>query len=179
MIPAAGGRPHRLTSHPANEHHPSFSRDGKWIYFTANRTGEYQIWKIPTSGGDAVQVTSTGGQVAFESTDAAHLYYLDTVGTAPSGLWRVSTSGGQPVRLLNGVISRAFAVAEQGIYYVDRPSSEARLNFFNFAKGQSVTVARGLGEVRSGLAVSPDGRAILFSRTDSSIDDLMLVENFR
>jgi hypothetical protein len=23
----------------------SFSRDGKWIYFTSNRTGEFQIWR--------------------------------------------------------------------------------------------------------------------------------------
>ena len=38
-IPASGGKPRRLTSHPANDHVPSFSRDGKWIYFSSNRSG--------------------------------------------------------------------------------------------------------------------------------------------
>jgi hypothetical protein len=40
-------------------------------------------------------------------------------------------------------------------------------------------VARNLGNVDNPLTVSPDGRTILYSRTDSSVDDLMLVENFR
>ena len=44
---------------------------------------------------------------------------------------------------------------------------------------RSTTVARNLGSNVEGLAISPDGRTILYSRTDSSVDDLMLVENFR
>jgi hypothetical protein len=49
----------------------------------------------------------------------------------------------------------------------------------NFAARRSSTVARNLGDVRTGLTASPDGRTILYTRTDSSVDDLMLVENFR
>jgi hypothetical protein len=33
--------------------------------------------------------------------------------------------------------------------------------------------------VRLGLAVSPDGRTIIFTRNDNLSSDLMLVENFR
>ncbi len=178
VISASGGKPRRLTFHPANDLVPSFSRDGQWIYFGSNRTGAYQIWKIPASGGEAVQVTHNGGFVAFESPDGAYVYYNQTAGS-PSALWRLPTSGGQPVKILEGVVSRAFSVIKSGIYYVDQPAGEARLQFFDFSTGRSSTVARNLGRTASGLSASPDGHTILYSRTDSSVDDLMLVENFR
>jgi hypothetical protein len=40
-------------------------------------------------------------------------------------------------------------------------------------------VARNLGEVDVPLTASRDGRLILFPRLDSSVNDLMLVQNFR
>jgi Tol biopolymer transport system component len=180
VIPAAGGKPRRITSHPANDHVPSFSQDGRWIYFGSLRTGDYQIWKIPAAGGAAVQVTSNGGFRAAEGTDGAHVYYTQNPGRT-LGLWRLPTSGGQPVRLLEGVLSEDFAVLETGIYYFDQLSSQPRLQFFDFASGRSTTVARDLGaiDVRAFLTSSPDGRTILFTRLDFSVDDLMLVENFR
>ena len=177
MIPASGGKPRRLTSHPANDNIPSFSRDGRWIYFSSNRTGDYQIWKIPPAGGEAVQVTNNGGYAAFESPDGISVYY--TQARLATALWRLPSSGGQPVKVLEGIVWRAFAVLERGIYYIDRASGEARLQFFEFATGRSTTVARNLGDLRLGLTASPDGRTILYSRVDSSVDDLMLVENFR
>ncbi len=178
VIPTAGGKPRRLTSHPATDRVPNFSRDGKWIYFSSNRTGENQIWKIPASGGEAVQVTKNVGYVALESPDGAYLYYTQTA-SPPSALWRLPTSGGQPVKVLEGIVFRAFVVLERGIYYIDQPSGEAQLQFFDFATSRSTTVARNLGDIRNGLAASPDGRTILYSRVDASVDDLMLVENFR
>ena len=179
VVPASGGKPRRLTSHPANDLVPSFSADGKWIYFTSNRTRDFQIWKIPASGGDAVQVTHNVGFTAFESPDGAYVYYTQTTGPVASPLWRLPTSGGQPVQVLEGVVMRAFVVLERGIYYIDRRAGEARLQFFDFATSKSTTVARNLGEIHLGLTATPNGRTILYSRVDSSVDDLMLVENFR
>ena len=123
-------------------------------------------------------MTHNVGYVAFESPDGTYLYYTQSVDT-PSALWRLPTSGGPPVKVLEGVVQRAFVVLERGIYHIDRPSGEDRLQFYDFATGKSTTVAPNLGEVSLGLTASPDGRTILYTRVDSSVDDLMLVENFR
>jgi hypothetical protein len=92
--------------------------------------------------------------------------------------------------VLDGVLRSNFAVLDGGIYYIDqlpdnagggpndRPSVETRLQYFDFATSTSKTVARNLGPVGLGLTASSDGRTILFTRLDASIDDLMLVENF-
>jgi serine/threonine protein kinase len=177
VIAASGGKPRRLTSHTANDEMPSFSHDGRWIYFGSNRTGEYQVWKAPASGGEAIQVTDNGGYVAFESPDGAYIYYTQ-VPRAASALWRLPSSGGQSVKLLEGVVMRAFVVLEGGIYYIDQPSGQARLQFYDLVAGGSTTVAPNLGEIWAGLTATSDGRTILYSRVTSP-DDLMLVENFR
>jgi serine/threonine protein kinase len=177
VIPASGGKLRRITIHSGSDHVPSFSRDGQSIYFGSNRTGGWQIWKVPVNGGDAVQVTGEGGLAALESSDGTQLYYR--VPGSPSGLWRVPTSGGTEVKLLEGELSPGFAVVEKGIYYIEWLAGEACLRFFDFAAERSTTVAPNLGAVEGALAATHDGRTILYTRRDSSGDDLMLVENFR
>jgi dipeptidyl aminopeptidase/acylaminoacyl peptidase len=190
MVSAAGGKPRNLTSHPAADGMPSFSRDGRWIYFQSTRTGEFRIWKMPASGGDAVQVTNNVGFAPLESPDGAYLYYIETL-DKPSPLWRVPVSGGAPVKVLEGVVLTNYVVLDRGIYYIDlpsgqggvhysdKPSGETRLQYFDFATRRSTTVARNLGDVDNPLTASADGRTILYARVDSSVDELMLVENFR
>jgi Tol biopolymer transport system component/DNA-binding winged helix-turn-helix (wHTH) protein len=190
VIPAGGGKPRNPVSNPASDGYPSFSRDGQWIYFTSNRTGERYLWKVPVSGGDVVQVTNTVAYRAQESPDRAYVYYVEII-DRPSPLWRVPASGGIPEKIVEGVVLGNFEVLEGGIYYIDRPSGEggfyaidgpsgeARLQYFDFAIRRSTTVVGNLGNVDVGFTVSPDGHTILYSRVDSSIDDLMLVENFR
>jgi tricorn protease-like protein len=169
---------------------PSFSAKGEWIYFTSNRTGVRSIWKMPSSGGAAVQVTTSEAYDPTESPDGAYLYYVETY-DKPSPLWRLPLSGGVPVKVLDGVFFGNFMVLDRGIYYIDKPSGqrgihyldkfigEARLQYFDLATRKSTTVARNLGDVGAFLTASPDGRTLLYSREDSRIDDLMLVENFR
>jgi hypothetical protein len=125
-----------------------------------------------------------------ESPDGAYIYF-DEGFMKPSPLWRFPASGGAPVKVLEGVIEGNYAVLERGIYYIDRPSGpggaffadpaagQTRLQYFDFASSKSTTVARNMGNVFIGLTASPDGRTILYTRMDVSVDDLMLVENFR
>ena len=105
----------------------------------------------------------------------------------PKPVWRVPAGGGQPMRVVDGVVGWFFGMSEPGFYYADRPSGETRLRFYDFATRRSQTVGRlgdigftgKLGEIDFSPGVSPDGRTVLYSQTDSTVDDLMLVENFR
>jgi Tol biopolymer transport system component len=180
IVPSTGGKPRNITSHPALDHVPVFSYDGQWIYFSSARSGQFQVWKVPTSGGEAVQVTKDGGWISQESVDGLYLYFVPTAAIgARTELWRMPTSGGPAVKVVDGVMNAPFAVLQRGIYYVNQISGETQFQFFDFASLKSVTVARSLGIYADGFAASPDGRALLYARRDSTVDDLMLVENFR
>ncbi len=77
VVPASGGKPRILTTEMANGGLPSFSRDGRWIYFCVVEDANMRVWKIPVSGGAAVQVTKDAGTFAIESHDGRDLYYVE------------------------------------------------------------------------------------------------------
>ena len=168
LISATGGKPSIL----AGSGWPSFSRDGKWIYFA----DQGQIWKRMMSGGDALELTRNGGLAALESADGKYVYYRQDP-NGPGPLWCIPARGGEAVKLVDGVFD--FFPVEKGVYYIDQRTDEAKLQFLSVETGKSTLVARNLGRVRRGLTATSDGRTILFARVDSSADDLMLVEDFR
>ena len=63
-VPADGGPVKPLTSDAFNNTRPSWSLDGRWIYFASDRTGDWQIWKMPSAGGKPEQITRGGGSGA-------------------------------------------------------------------------------------------------------------------
>lgn len=180
VVPSGGGRVRNVTNHASTDNFPSFSRDGRWIYFSSTRTGQEMIWKIPAAGGEAVQVSRGNGLLAMESVDGNYLYYVNgTTTDRPGPLVRQSLTSGEVVPVVDGVVSASFVIIDRGVYHIERVPGDVRLAYFDFASRQSTVVASRLGAVGFGLSASTDGRAIFFSRIDSSVDDLMLVEGFR
>ncbi|MDH4259152.1 MAG: S9 family peptidase, partial [Gammaproteobacteria bacterium] len=55
----AGGQsaPHRLTSSQENDKAADWAPDGSGIYFLSARSGATQVWYLPLTGGEAIQVT--------------------------------------------------------------------------------------------------------------------------
>ena len=57
-VPASGGDPNRLTTHPAADHSAAFTPDGRAVLFLSTRSGSSQVWRLPMDGGEARQVTA-------------------------------------------------------------------------------------------------------------------------
>jgi eukaryotic-like serine/threonine-protein kinase len=189
VISTSGGDPRRVTTHEAEDVVPSWSRDGEWIYFASNRSGRHEIWKVPADkleGPDsqAVQVTTGGGFYPAESTDG-NIVFFSRTRSSNSSIWQVPAAGGRETPVVEEVHSGwgNWVVAESGIYYVSRKSSDPEesewaVYLFSF-DGGAISEIAGLGNNPTrggpGFSVSPDGHWIL--NGEVSVDsDLMMVE---
>jgi Tol biopolymer transport system component len=184
MIDAEGGAPRRLTTEASNDILPNWSRDGAWIYFCSDRGGNKQIWKMPAAGGPAVQITQKGGFEAVEAPDGKTLYYSKGY---TDGLWTVPSTGGEerPVpELAEAGYWRSWTMTADSIYFVAHTGSAPPrpLKFFSFATRrvtQIGTVEKDPLRWVPGLAISPDGRWLLYAQIERDTSNIMLVENFR
>ncbi|HJY28468.1 MAG TPA: protein kinase [Pyrinomonadaceae bacterium] len=174
--------PHRLTNDASDDVEPSVSHDGRSIYFSSKRTGRFELWRMPAEGGEARQVTHNGGAMPIESSDGKAIYYAKAPGETE--VWKVPVSGGDETRVFGPVVSIHFAVAVDGIYFIEigtpvyAGSRGNSLKFYPFATGVAEKVADITLDPAT-LSVSPDGRHILMTLIDPFVCDLKLVENFQ
>ncbi len=87
LVNADGATTRPLVQDTFNNPAPSWSRDRAWIYFPSDRSGSWQVWKVPATGGTPVQVTKQGGFAAWEAPD--HYVYYAKHRDANPELWRV------------------------------------------------------------------------------------------
>jgi Tol biopolymer transport system component/tRNA A-37 threonylcarbamoyl transferase component Bud32 len=182
VVGAQGGTPRRLTDHPGAELEARWSRDGRFVYFASERTGRLEVWKVPAAGGEAVQVTRNGGRNAVESPDGAWLYYAKGYGWSGVKLWRAPLAGGKETLVLEELsYGYNFAPTSRGVYFTrgSRWPTELSLEFLDFASGRTRVLQRARQTADLGLALSPDGRELLYVQFDAFGADLMLVEGFR
>jgi Tol biopolymer transport system component/DNA-binding winged helix-turn-helix (wHTH) protein len=176
-----GGPPRRLTFEPSTEYHPQWSRDGKWVYFASDRTGERQIWKMPGGGGEAVQMTEHGGEGPFESPDGRHLFYVKAGAGGAEQLWRRLLSGGGEHQVLPEVFRGNFAMMGERVYFIPQRDAGCdcyHLQRLDLATGKTSPVMD-VRDVGGGLSVSSDGRSLLYTTVVHTSADLILVEGFR
>jgi Tol biopolymer transport system component/DNA-binding winged helix-turn-helix (wHTH) protein len=179
VMNAEVGAPHPVMHNSSDNVNASWSRDGKWIYFTSNRGGNWQIWKMPSEGGESVQLTKQGGFASYESADGRFVYYAKT----PAGpdIWRVPSSGGQESPVSPRIHTqqwRDWALVDKGIFFVpERSAPNSNLKVFNFATGRISNVAT-IEKPGEWISASADGKFVLYHQFDEGESNIMLLENF-
>ncbi|HUA16087.1 MAG TPA: PDZ domain-containing protein [Verrucomicrobiae bacterium] len=110
----SGGVAQRITSHPGQELFAKFSPDGKWIAFTAQYDGNYNVYVMDADGGQPKQLTFNPGggplsermgihnEVITWTPDSKRIVFLsrrDTYNDWFGKLYTVSVDGGLPEAL--------------------------------------------------------------------------------
>jgi Tol biopolymer transport system component len=156
---------------------PSFSRDGKWIYFASDRAQGWQVWKVPTKGGEAVQLTTQGGFAGLESADG-YLYYAKSRLPNPE-IWRIPIDGGEESRVSSRLRPRSWSswtVTSVGILFAeDMPDGKPALSLYDPVSEQ----VRDLFSLHTGprwLGATTDARRIVMDESDRQIT---MLENSR
>jgi Tol biopolymer transport system component len=162
---------------------PIWSIDGKWLYFLGNVDGADRIFKMPVGGGEATRITKGEAMNPQASPDGRRIYYNKSF--REFGIWSVSTEGGDerplpglpPVAVETG---GAWAPGASGIYFINsvpRPG----IDFLDFTSSRVTRVVDlpGRPAAWTTIAISRDGRRLLYSQQDSVASDIMLIDKFR
>ncbi len=101
MIPVAGptgpGTP--LLDGPANEGGPTVSPDGRWLAYSSDENGSYQVYVRPFPDVDSGrwQISTAGGIHPHWSSDGGELFYLE-VRDAEVAMMAVAVESGETFR---------------------------------------------------------------------------------
>jgi Tol biopolymer transport system component/DNA-binding winged helix-turn-helix (wHTH) protein len=181
-VDPAGGVPTKLNIDVSDNSEPSWSPDGKWMYFMqGDDTGEPSVWKVPSQGGHAVQLASTPAATALASPDGQYVYFF-----RKKRLWRMMPDGFSPEEV-KGMPELSFQGTEwfpasAGIYFMSHENGKTRIELYDtrtlkihpiFSLEKSAPYWIGA------MPVSPDGKWMLFPQIDGHSSNLMMVENMQ
>lgn len=98
-LPITGGEPQRVTENSPSYLH-GWSPDGKWLTYTAGRDGAYNIYAIPSEGGEEIRLTDlpTLDDGSEYSPDGKYIYF-NSARSGSMEIWRMDADGGNQVQL--------------------------------------------------------------------------------
>ena len=187
-VGADGGKLRRLTSEPSIDGVPSWSNDGRWIYFSSTRAGATpDAWRISADGGEAQRITHNGGFEPRDSPDGQYLFYLERnahgLGTAPTvKLMRRPLLGGQEEVVIERVRPFLWSVTDSGIVFLTREAESDAVDQYRISDQRVARIGRLTFRVPGSyrhMSVSRDGRWALATKMVRVDSDLMRLDNFR
>jgi Tol biopolymer transport system component len=180
VIDPDGGTPRQVTADPGSQRAPSWSHDAQWIYYWLQQSDRHDVWRTRLSDGAKEQLTHDGKTMfGVESGDGKHFVHQ----AASGALAETPLGGGGTRQLVKCALWMAFAAGPKGIYYVGcEPRAAPPVYLLNPTTGKRQLLGK-LEKLTQipfvGLAVSPDGTRVLYTREVNNGADLMLIENVR
>lgn len=108
-LPVEGGTPKRITQKGPSYWH-GWSPDGKWLTYCAERNGQYDVYKIPSEGGEEIQLTNNEGlDDGPEYSPDGNYIYFNSTRSGMMQIWRMKPDGSEPEQVTNDGFQNWFA----------------------------------------------------------------------
>ncbi|MBV8896130.1 MAG: PD40 domain-containing protein [Acidobacteriaceae bacterium] len=182
-VDANGGAPARIEMDILRHNTlPSWSSNGKWIYFNSGADANGQsIWKVNWQGGHALPIASNPALCPIESPSGEYVYFARR-----KKLWRTRADGSAPEPVA-GMPEIKFLGDEwfptgSGIYFMSHAGDKTAIKFFDL-KSEKVSLVYSLEKSPpvwvGGIPVSNNGRWLLFPQVDEKSSNLMMIDNWQ
>lgn len=108
-----GGNASRITALDGEEINPRLSPDGKWLAFSSNQYGNYDVYIMPAGGGTIKQLTFHTGRDEMESWawDSKTIYFTSTRNNN-FGSFKTTIEGKTPEKLFNNYFNYTNGLVE-------------------------------------------------------------------
>jgi hypothetical protein len=107
-VPITGGKPVKVTSKGPSYLH-SWSPDKKFLVFTGRRNDELDVYKIPATGGEEIQLTTAKGvDDGPEYTPDGKYIYFNSFRTGLMQIWRMKPDGSEQTQITNDEFNNWF-----------------------------------------------------------------------
>src|SRR5215211_5518484 len=137
VVPRAGGSARRLTSFQGQTGNPHFSPDGRWIAFSGEYAGNFDVYIVASDGGEPKRLTWHPGADIVEgwTPDGKSILFSSNRGSwAPSGaprFYTVPAEGGveEPMALPRAYQGKISADGTRIAYRMNNSWDEERRNY--------------------------------------------------
>ncbi len=108
-VPVGGGLPKQITPRGPSYLH-GISPDGQDIVFCGSRNNEFDVYKIPATGGNEIRLTDTPGlDDGPEYTPDGKYIYFNSVRSGSMQIWRMKPDGSAQEQVTNDEFNNWFA----------------------------------------------------------------------
>ncbi len=150
----------------------AWSPDGRWVYVSAKKDGEFHIWRQRFPQGDLEQVTSGPTQEEGIAMAADGKSFITSVGTTDSSIWIHDKQGERQLSSEGNATSPKFSNDGTKLYYLNRSGREAKTELWrmDLKSGKNDRLLPGYDVESKGFwkeySVSRDDKHVAFAMKD-------------
>jgi transcriptional activator of cad operon len=156
----------------------SWSSDGKGIYYSSTKSGDWQLWSFNLKDKSTKQLTFKGGYSGYDNPVDGLLYFSKY---HQNGLFRLNEDGSESqiiesFSLLNWLNWR---LVDNKVYYTKSPLQVRDVFRFDLALMNEVVVLKQEKGILHDYTIAADGSRVTFTRHTSQSGDVMALDGLQ